>query len=121
MEFKFDTVRIFTRDWERALAFYSETLGIPVHFADAAMGWAQLDVGGVFLAVEKLAHDDPEADDLVGRFLAVSLEVDDIESAHRTLVERGVRFVEPPTEQPWGGVLAHLEDPDGNVLTLLGA
>jgi len=27
----------------------------------------------------------------------------------------------PPSEkQPWGGVLAHLRDPGGNILTLLG-
>ncbi len=25
-----------------------------------------------------------------------------------------------PEEQPWGGILAHLRDPDGNILTLLG-
>ena len=34
--------------------------------------------------------------------------------------ERGVQFIEPPEKQPWGGVLAHLRDPDGNILTLLG-
>jgi hypothetical protein len=26
----------------------------------------------------------------------------------------------PPEVMPWGGVLAHLRDPDGNVLTLVG-
>ncbi|MCR9096023.1 MAG: VOC family protein [bacterium] len=30
MHFRLDSLRIFTRDWERALAFYSETLGMPV-------------------------------------------------------------------------------------------
>jgi hypothetical protein len=29
-------------------------------------------------------------------------------------------FVGPPEKEPWGGVLAHLRDPDGNILTLLG-
>jgi hypothetical protein len=31
---------------------------------------------------------------------------------------RGVDFVGPPEKQPWGGVLAHLRDPDGDILTL---
>src|SRR4029450_10331043 len=42
-------------------------------------------------------------------------------ATHRTLVARGVVFTAPPERQPWGGVLAHSRDPDGNVLSLLGA
>ena len=49
---------------------------------------------------------------MVGRFVGVS--------AYETLAARGVDFVGPPEKQPWGGVLAHLRDPDGNILTLLG-
>jgi uncharacterized glyoxalase superfamily protein PhnB len=55
----------------------------------------------------------------VGRFVGVSLEVTDIDATYRTLVERGVQFDAPPERQAWGGTLAHLRDPDGNVLTLL--
>jgi len=40
---------------------------------------------------------------------------------YRALVARGVEFVGPQEPQAWGGVLAHLRDPDGNVLTLLGS
>ena len=31
---------------------------------------------------------------------------------------KGVAFPLPPTKQPWGGTLAQLADPDGNLLTL---
>jgi uncharacterized glyoxalase superfamily protein PhnB len=50
----------------------------------------------------------------------VSLQVPDVFTTYKALVERGVEFVAPPEKQPWGGVLAHLRDPDGNILTLLG-
>jgi hypothetical protein len=33
---------------------------------------------------------------------------------------RGVEFLSPPERQPSNGTLAHLRDPDGNILTLLG-
>ena len=121
MEYKLHLVRIFVSDWQRAVAFYTETLGMTASFCDDEMGWAQLDTGGSQLAIERLAPDDPEAADLVGRFVGVSLEVEDIDATYERLVGRGVDFVEAPQRQPWGGVLAHFRDPDGNVLTLLGS
>jgi len=51
----------------------------------------------------------------------VSLTVDDVARTYEELAKRGVDFVSPPAKQPWGGVIAHFRDPDGNVLTLLGA
>jgi predicted enzyme related to lactoylglutathione lyase len=56
---------------------------------------------------------------LLGRFPGVSLAVADIDATYRALRSRGVEFLEPPAVMPWGGVLAHLRDPDGNVVTLV--
>jgi catechol 2,3-dioxygenase-like lactoylglutathione lyase family enzyme len=128
MECKLYIVRVFVRDFERALAFYTETLGIPAAFSDAGMGWAQLDTGVAQLALERVATEDHrpyedavgEDEELVGRFVGVSLTVDGVARTYEELTKRGVDFVSPPAKQPWGGVLAHFRDPDGNVLTLLG-
>jgi uncharacterized glyoxalase superfamily protein PhnB len=60
---------------------------------------------------------DHEGRALIGRFVGVSLA--DIFATHKFLAARGVEFVSPPEKQPWGGVLAHLRDPDGNILTLV--
>ena len=114
-------IRVFVTDWEAALRFYSETLGIPVSFESAEMGWAQLDTGECNLALERLAPDDPEAPGLLGRYVGVSLRVPDIEALYKDLVNRGVEFLGAPEAQPWGGVLAHLKDLEGNTLTLLGS
>ena len=121
MNYKLYAVRIYVTDWDRALDFYSNTLGMPVAFAGADMGWAELDTGEAHLALQRVDPDDAEGNDLVGRFLSVSLQVDDIQATYETLRTRGVEFLEPPEAQPWGGVLAHFRDPDGNVLTLLSS
>ena len=84
------------------------------------LGWAQMAPGEGQLALERVDPSDPEGRALVGRFVGVSLKVPDIFATYRVLVERGVEFVAPPEKQPWGGVLAHLRDPDRNILTLLG-
>ncbi len=72
------------------------------------------------LVLERVDPSDSEGRALVGRFVGVSLEVPDVLATYERLVARGVDFVEPPEKQAWGGMLAHLRDPDGNVITLVG-
>ncbi len=113
-------VRIFVKEWEAACAFYGEVLGLPERFRSDEVGWAEFDVGGACLGIERVDPGDAEGAALVGRFAGVSLKVDDIDATHHALVQRGVSFTAPPEKQAWGGSLAHFKDPDGNVLTLLG-
>lgn len=121
MNYKLYRVRVFVTDWEKSVAFYSETLGMPVSFAGPEMGWAELDTGAARLALERVDPKDPESAGLSGRFVAVSLQVEDVRATYDELSSRGVEFLGPPEKQPWGGVLAHFRDPDGNVLTLLSS
>jgi predicted enzyme related to lactoylglutathione lyase len=121
MDFALAVVRIFVSDWERAIHFYTETLGIPTSYRSDEYGWAELDTGAAKLALERVAPGDTEGQSLTGRFVGVSLRVADVDATYVLLSKRGVEFPGIPREQPWGGMLAHLSDPDGNVLTLLGA
>ena len=85
------------------------------------MGWAQFDLGGPGIAIERADPNDPEARELCGRFVGVSITVDNITATCDAWREKGVHFIAPPEVQPWGGVLAHFQDPAGNTLTLLGS
>ena len=113
--------RVFVRDFDAAVKFYQETLGLGVLFSDGGMGWAEFDTGDAHLCLQRTDRGDPEADGLVGRFVGVSLQVDDIAATYDELTGAGVAFEAPPETQTWGGVLAHFRDPEGNVLTLLGS
>jgi predicted enzyme related to lactoylglutathione lyase len=121
VEYKLAIVRVFVTDWERAIRFYSETLEMAVAHRSDEYGWAQMATGEGQLALERVDAADHEGQALVGRFVGVSLQVPNIAATYKVLAERGVEFAGPPERQPWGGVLAHLRDPDGNVLTLLGS
>src|SRR4051794_41842605 len=81
--------------------------------------WAVFDIDGKDLVLEVVAADDPERS-LVGRLLAVSFAVDDIDAAYRDLQAKGVSFPKPPERQVWGGTLALPRDPDGDILTPAG-
>ena len=117
---KLYAIRVFVTDWPKACEFYGETLGLTQKFSDESMGWAEYDIGGASLGVERVASDDAERAARVGRFVGMSLQVDDIDATYRTLQDKGVEFASPPQKQPWGGTLAQMSDPDGNVITLLG-
>jgi catechol 2,3-dioxygenase-like lactoylglutathione lyase family enzyme len=110
-------VRIFVGDIERARRFYRDILELPE--TSATPEWATFDIDGKNLILEAVPPDDPERG-LVGRLLAVSFAVDDIDAVYRDLKAKGVSFPEPPEKQAWGGTLAFPRDPDGNILTLVG-
>jgi catechol 2,3-dioxygenase-like lactoylglutathione lyase family enzyme len=112
-------VRVFVDDLAAARRFYGDVLGLQVAWeGEAAIGF-DLDRAG--LIIEIVGEDaDSEALALVGRFVGCSIAVDDIEETYAELKAKDVKFSGAPERQPWGGVLAHFEDPSGNVLTLLG-
>ena len=120
MSYKLYAVRIFTKRWPQAVAFYRDTLGLELTFENETLGWAQFDVGGPSLAVERCDAQAPESEALVGRFVGVSIAVEDIVQTYQILSDRGVEFVAPPEKQPWGGTLVDFRDLDDNVITLLG-
>jgi catechol 2,3-dioxygenase-like lactoylglutathione lyase family enzyme len=107
---------VFTTQLEGARRFYAGTLGLTEILATEAI--VMFDTGQAKLVVERIAADDPEASELVGRFTAFSFTVGDIQRAVNDLAEE-VEWLGPPEQHPWGGVLAHLKDPDGNILTLV--
>ncbi|WP_426415630.1 VOC family protein [Aestuariirhabdus sp. LZHN29] len=111
-----NAVRVFTRDFDNALAFYEETLGLDVSSCDEEAGFALFDTGPAKLILEQLDEDS----ELVGRFSGVSLAVDDIHAEYDELDHLGVQFTGPPEQQSWGGWLVHLLDYDNNIITLVG-
>jgi len=84
------------------------------------MGWAEYDLEGPCIGVQYVDEKDNEGEDLIGRTVGISLQVDDMNASYKELQSQGVKFLGPPEKQEWGGSLAFFEDPDGNVLTLLG-
>ena len=113
-------VRVFVRQWADACVFYGTTLGLKERFRNDEIGWAEYDLGGPCIGLERVEPDDSEGEALVGRFVGISLRVDNLNETYKSLQSKGVPFSRPPEKQEWGGSLAHFEDPDGNVLTLLG-
>jgi len=108
-------VNVFVSDLGRGVGFYQGTLGLALEHESPEHGYASLRAGSVRLG---LAVAGPDQRELVGRHTGVGLAVDDLEAEHARLAGLGVSFEMPPTRQPWGGFMALVEDPDGNVFYL---
>jgi predicted enzyme related to lactoylglutathione lyase len=113
-------VRVFVSDMDRAVEFYENTLGMGVRNRSPEFPeFVELDTEGTILALNSVGDEWPEGKKMIGRFTAITLTVRDVEGAYRSLSSKGVRFSQPPTREPWGGVLTSFFDPDGNEISLL--
>jgi catechol 2,3-dioxygenase-like lactoylglutathione lyase family enzyme len=114
-----ETVRVFTSDITLARKFYGRGLGLVEKTSGPGYALFATGAGGADLILEQVDDDDPESAGLVGRVAGFSFTVEDCVGTCRALTGLGVDVVSAPAQQPWGGVLAFVEDPDGNVLTLV--
>lgn len=117
---------VFVDDQEKALRFYTETLGF-VKKEDIPLGphrWltvvSEMDPNGVELLLEPDEHPaaKPFKDALVEDGIpAATFGVDDIQSEYDRLCARGVRFTQPPVAM--GPVTtAVLDDTCGNLIQI---
>ncbi|KAA1427340.1 VOC family protein [Nocardioides antri] len=116
---------VHATDYEGALAFFRDTLGMPAAEAYSGPGGAEvtiLDAGRATLELANDAQVDYIDEVEVGRRVAphfrVALEVDDCAAATEAALAGGADPVAPPTPTPWNSVNARFDAPAEVHLTL---
>jgi catechol 2,3-dioxygenase-like lactoylglutathione lyase family enzyme len=117
---KINVTVLFVRDFDASLTFYRDTLGFKVK--DTDVGFTSFDMGGHELALMALSNAAQMIDETtvrpaeegVHRALLAAF-VDNTDEEYESLTAKGVKFVKPPTTQPWGQRTAYFSDPDGNI------
>ena len=108
-------VTIWTDNLERLVSFYRDILGLKMHrdhgdFVNFVFGPMRLNLG---------QHDRVTGGTADPFRTMVHYGVDDIHADCTRLAGLGVEFIRSPEQEDWGGWVATLLDPDGNVLQLL--
>jgi predicted enzyme related to lactoylglutathione lyase len=105
-------------DYEAALAFYRDVLGMPEQAAFSGNDGARvaiLDAGRATLEIanpaQKRMIDDVEVGRQVAPRIRVAFEVADAEGTTDRLVSAGATEVAPPTVTPWHSLNARLDAP----------
>ena len=113
---KFSSIPV--RDQDRALEFYTTTLGFTL-LTDQPMGpgqrWIEVrpPKGDAGVAL----FTPPGHETRVGTFTGISMECDDVQKTYEELSAKGVEFTKPPKTESWG-VAAILKDSEGNQIVL---
>ncbi|WP_030104917.1 VOC family protein [Actinoalloteichus caeruleus] len=112
-------------DFEAALTFYRDVLGLPQRAAFEGDGDARvaiLDAGAATLELANPAQvrmiDGIEAEGTRSARLRVAFEVDDAEARTTDLVDGGAELVASPRQTPWRSLNSRLNGPAGLQLTL---
>jgi len=111
----FGGVIFWTQNLETMVAFYRDTLGLPIH--SVRPEFVAFQLGEVRVSVGRHSEVCGQTREPVR--VMVNFGVDDIASACERLRAAGVEFVRAPEREHWGGWVASFCDPDGNTLQLL--
>jgi lactoylglutathione lyase len=111
-------------DYDEALHFYRDVLGLPEREAYATDG-ARVTILEAGRATLELANpeqadfiDEVEVGRRVAGHIRVALQVPDSRATADHLVAAGAHLIAPPTLTPWNDLNARLEAPAGLQLTL---
>lgn len=124
-------VSLWVKDIDESLAFYTEVLGFEAK-DDIQLGddfrWCTVGhPSQPELQVHLTTPSKPLSDDLIaamqraqaeGGLPGIGLSVDDCRKTYDDLVAKGVEFIQPPAERPYG-VEALMRDNSGNWMVLV--
>ncbi len=112
-------------DYDEAVRFYRDVLGLPEQAAFEGDGDARvaiLEAGRATLEIANPAQrrmiDDVEVGRQVSAKIRVAFEVADAQSATQELVDAGAELIAEPRETPWRSLNSRLDAPAGLQITL---
>ena len=117
-------VAVTAEDYDEALAFYRDVLGLPERAAFVSEDGRVtiLEAGRATLELLDPVHsafvDDVEVGRRVAGQIRLAFEVDDSGATTRALEGAGATVIAEPTLTPWNSMNARLEGPAGLQLTL---
>lgn len=128
---KVNAVQVFVHDQDEALAFYTQKLGMEVRVDATTPDFRWLTVGPVgqpeleivLMALPSPPFIDADTAEVIrgamakGATATIFLSTDDCLATYDELTARGVEYVQPPEERPYGWE-SGLRDPSGNYIRL---
>ena len=123
---KFGYTIVYVSSVTETLAFYKKAFGFETRFLHESGQYGELDTGETVLAFASHAMGEIN---LGGQYqktdpnvapLGVELAfiTDDVASAYTKAVAAGAASIAPPTEKPWGQVVAYIRAQEGSLIEL---
>lgn len=125
---KFSNVRLLVKDFKTCFKFYNEQLGFEAAWGNEDDCYASFKVAdGIegfalfvsdFMAVA-IGNSDKTQPSACREKSMISFEVENVDESYKSLLSKGVKFINEPTNMPdWGMRVVHLRDPEENLIEL---
>lgn len=123
---KLSQVRLLVKNFDKSVAFYRDVMEIPLGFFEEKMQFASFKTGETKIEIfsnENMAevigeHNLLSEEESKSKFL-LNFEVDQVDEFCARLKDKGVVLLNEPHDRlAWNARVAHLRDPDGNVIEL---
>jgi predicted enzyme related to lactoylglutathione lyase len=106
-----NTLMVYVQEMPRSVAFYRDTLGLPLRMESP--GWTEFDLGhGVVMGLHRSMNEGKQPTP----GWIPSFTVDDVRAAKERVVSSGARLTQDFHDIP-GGVVIEFTDPDGNPIS----
>jgi lactoylglutathione lyase len=118
---KIEAIVLFVQNLDRCTAFYRDTFKLSYQGSDANSANFLLQEGIYLILLSPAGAADllrVQVNEMKiggGSRGLLAASVSDVDAAYEELKAKGVTFVRPPTDQPWGLRTAHFTDPEGNL------
>lgn len=121
----FKSTLVYVDDVAATSSFYQSALGLEPTMATEDGSYVQFATGDVALAFASAAAIDhlglpmqkPSLDQ-PAHAIQLAFECEDVAGTVAKFVDAGGAVVNPPTERPWGQVVAHVRDINGFVVEI---
>lgn len=120
-------IRLLVEDFDKCFKFYSETLGLNVTWGKIGGDYASFDIGipsglSIFksdLMASAIGNSEKTLPIDNREKIAIILKVDNVDTSFRDLANKGVEFVNKPTDMTgWGMRTVHFRDPENNLIEI---
>ena len=118
---KLMATELIVRDLATCTAFYRDILGLEVREGETTSDSVSFQIDNVYFfllearGAAQMVSSEPLDFSIEGSpRVLLAAGVEDVNAAYETLSTKGVRFLRPPIDQPWGLRTAYFVDPEGN-------
>jgi len=125
---KFSNVRLLVKDYKKCFKFYTEKLGLEPVWGDENGCYASFNVAegiegfAIFVSdfmAPAVGNADKEQPSNCREKSMVAFQVENVDEAYESLMEKGISFINKPTDMAdWGMRTVHFRDPEENLIEL---